>query len=270
MRAFELVKDWPVSIVAVAVIDHSENLHVYGDPNAEFRLASVSKLMTAWATLIAVEDGSVRLEDEIGQPGCTLRHLLAHAGGYGFDNTEAIISPQRKRVYSNTGYEMLAERVSSATNFGFADYLDESVFRPLEMNFSQLRGSAASGVHSTLNDLVKFMSELRRPTLVANGTFFEATSSQFPDLEGLVPGLGRYNPCPWGLGPELRGTKQPHWTATRNSSSTFGHFGGSGTFLWVDPVANVACCALADLEFGGWARTHWPIFGDAVLDELGR
>lgn len=270
MRAFELIKDWPTSTVAVAVIDHLENLHVHGDPKIEFRLASVSKLMTAWATLVAVEDGSVKLDDEIGQPGCTLRHLLAHAGGYGFDNTEAIINPERKRVYSNTGYEMIAEHVSMATEFRFADYLDESIFRPLEMSSSQLRGSAAKNVHSTLNDLVKLMSELRRPTLIANGTFLEATSSQYPDLEGLVPGMGRYNPCPWGLGPELRGSKQPHWTASRNSSSTFGHFGGSGTFLWVDPVANVACCALADLEFGDWARTHWPVFGDAVLAELGR
>lgn len=270
MRAFELVQDWPVSTVSVAVIDHHDDLHVYGDTKAEFHLASVSKLMTAWATLVAVEDGSVALDDQVGQPDCTLRHLLAHAGGYGFDNAEAIINPDRKRVYSNTGYEMIAEHVSSATKFGFADYLDESVFRPLGMNSSQLRGSAARDVQSTLDDLIKYMGELRRPTLIANSTYLEATSSQYPDLEGLIPGMGRFNPCPWGLGPELRGTKQPHWTATRNSSSTFGHFGGSGTFLWVDPVANVACCALADLEFGEWARTHWPIFGDAVLAELGR
>lgn len=270
MRAFELVQDWPVSTVAVAVIDHSENLHLYGDPQAEFRLASVSKLMAAWATLVAVEDGSVNLEDEIGQPGCTLRHLLSHAGGYGFDSKEAIINPERKRVYSNTGYELIAEHVSSATKFGFADYLDESVFKPLGMNSSRLSGSAARDVNATLGDLVIFMGELRRPTLIASSTFLDATSSQYPELEGLVPGVGRFNPCPWGLGPELRGAKQPHWTATRNSSSTFGHFGGSGTFLWVDPVANVACCALADLEFGEWSLTHWPIFGDAVLTELGR
>ncbi|MHB1089878.1 MAG: serine hydrolase domain-containing protein, partial [Ilumatobacteraceae bacterium] len=247
-----------------------ENLHVYGNTSGEFRIASVSKMMTAWATLVAVEDGSVNLDDQIGQPGCTLRHLLAHAGGYGFDSTEAIISPARKRVYSNTGYEMIAKHVSTATQFEFADYLNESVFQPLGMSSSQLRGSAAKDVHSTLDDVVKFMSELRKPTLIANSTFIEATSSQYPDLDGVVPGFGRFNPCPWGLGPELRGNKQSHWTATRNSSATYGHIGGSGTFVWVDPVANVACCALADREFGDWARTYWPLFGDAVLTELGR
>lgn len=270
MRAFELVRDWPVSTVAVMVIDQHENFHLYGDTDAEFRLASVSKLITAWATLVAVEDGSVSLTDEIGQPDCTLRHLLAHAGGYGFDSTEAIIRPARKRVYSNTGYEMVAEHVAAATHLGFADYLHESVFQPLGMSSTQLSGSAAKDVHSTLDNVGKFMLELRKPTLITSPTLVEATSSQYPDLDGVVPGYGRFNPCPWGLGPELRGNKQPHWTATRNSSSTYGHFGGSGTFVWIDPVANVACCALADREFGDWARTHWPIFGDAVLAELGR
>lgn len=270
MRAFELVRDWPVSTVAIAVIDHRDELHVYGNTNAEFCIASVSKTMTAWATLIAVEDGSANLDDEIGQPGCTLRHLLAHAGGYGFDSTEAIIGPACKRVYSNTGYEMIAEYISTATQFEFVDYLNESVFQPLGMNSSQLRGSAAKDVHSTLDDLAKFMGELRKPVLIANGTFIEATGSQFPDLDGVVPGFGRFDPCPWGLGPELRGHKQPHWTATRNSSSTFGHIGATGTFVWIDPVANVACCALADREFDEWARIHWPVFGDAVLAEFGR
>lgn len=270
MRAFELVRDWPVSTVAVAVIDHNDTLHVFGNTNAKFTLASVSKVMTAWATLIAVEDGSVSLDDEVGQPGCTLRHLLAHAGGYGFDSAEPIIGPGRKRVYSNTGYELIAEHVSNATQFAFADFLNESVFQPLGMNTSELRGSAAKDVICRLDDLAIFLHEIRQPTLIARSTFAESTSSQFLDLDGVVPGFGRFDPCPWGLGPELRGNKQPHWTATRNSSSTYGHFGGSGTFAWVDPVANVACCVLADREFGDWARTHWPKFGDAILTELGR
>ena len=45
-------------------------------------------MLTAWAVLIAVEEGVVGLEDAVGQPGCTLRHLLAHAGGYPFDGPD--------------------------------------------------------------------------------------------------------------------------------------------------------------------------------------
>jgi CubicO group peptidase (beta-lactamase class C family) len=90
---------------------------------------------------------------------------------------------------------------------------------------------------------------------------------QFPQLEGVVPGLGRFDPCPWGLGPEIRGTKTPHWTAPHGSAATWGHFGGTGTFLWVDPVADVACVMLANREFTEWGLDYWPQFNEAVLAE---
>jgi CubicO group peptidase (beta-lactamase class C family) len=54
----------------------------------------------------------------------------------------------------------------------------------------------------------------------------------------------------------------------RVSRRAFGHFGGSGTFLWVDPVAGVACGCLTDLEFGSWALDAWPRLSDAVLAEV--
>jgi CubicO group peptidase (beta-lactamase class C family) len=56
---------------------------------------------------------------------------------------------------------------------------------------------------------------------------------------------------------------------SRASPRAFGHFGGSGTFLWVDPDAGVVCAALTTREFDDWAKEAWPRFSDAVLDELG-
>jgi len=212
----------------------------------------------------------VSLDDAVGQEGCTLRHLLAHAGGYGFDNGAPIISPGSKRVYSNTGFEMLATYVSSKVGMDFDEYLFESVFAPLGMSSSELLGSPAADIYSTISDLALFAAELRTPKLLARSTYIEATTPQFGELEGVVPGVGRFDPCPWGLGPEIHGAKTPHWMATRNSASTFGHFGGTGTFIWIDPVANVACIALSDREFGDWAKDAWPQFGDTVLNELGR
>jgi CubicO group peptidase (beta-lactamase class C family) len=84
----------------------------------------------------------------------------------------------------------------------------------------------------------------------------------------VLPSFGRMEPNDWGLGFELRDAKSPHWTGTRNSPRTFGHFGASGTFLWVDSAAGVACGVLTDLEFGDWAKTAWPELSDAVLAEL--
>jgi CubicO group peptidase (beta-lactamase class C family) len=88
---------------------------------------------------------------------------------------------------------------------------------------------------------------------------------QFPGLAGVLPDFGRFDPNDWGLGFELRDAKSPHWTGARNSPRTFGHFGGSGTFLWVDPDASVALGVLTNLDFGEWAKEAWPRLSDAVL-----
>ena len=77
-------------------------------------------------------------------------------------------------------------------------------------------------------------------------------------------------PLDWGLGFELRDDKAPHWTGSRNSPRTFGHFGGSGTFLWVDPEPGIALGFLGDLPFDDWsddAKRLWPPLSDEVLAE---
>jgi len=265
---FGAVAEWPVGVACAAVMLPDGSFHRHGDDAMTFRLASVSKLMTAWAALIAVEDGSLALDAPLDEGG-SLRHLLAHAGGYGFDAPRPVSAPGRHRGYSNTGYERIADLVASATGFVFADYLAESVFQPLGMAGASLRGSAARDVHATLDDVVRFVTEMRSPRLLARATVADAVAPQFPDLNGIVPGVGSFSPCPWGLGPEVHGDKYPHWMPARASRSTFGHFGGSGTFVWVDPVANVACLALTDREFGSWALEAWPAFGAAVLSEAG-
>lgn len=106
------------------------------------------------------------------------------------------------------------------------------------------------------------------PTVIASETLAEATTVAFPRLVGVLPGFGRQEPNDWGLGFELRDRKSPHWTGRRNSPRTFGHFGRSGSFLWVDPDARLACASLADRDFGGWAADAWPALSDAVLAEV--
>jgi CubicO group peptidase (beta-lactamase class C family) len=102
---------------------------------------------------------------------------------------------------------------------------------------------------------------------VAAETLDEARSVQFPGLDGILPGFGRQEPNDWGLGFELRDAKAPHWTGARNSPGTYGHFGRSGTFLWVDPDADLALACLTDRAFGDWAVEAWPRLSDAVLAE---
>ncbi len=270
MKALRLIDTWPVETAAAAVIRPDGSTDTAGDQQHTFRIASVAKTITTWACLVAVEEGIVSLDQPVGQPGCTLRHLLSHAGGYAFDGSEPIARPERNRIYSNTGIEMAAVTVAEAAGIAFERYLNEAVLHPLGMTATSLKGSPAHRMWSSAADLVHFAAETRAPTLISAATVADATTPQFADLNGVVPGIGRFAPCPWGLGFEIRGSKHPHWTGAMNSPATFGHFGGAGTFMWVDPAVGVACLALTDRPFDEWsdeALHMWSAFSDSVLAE---
>jgi CubicO group peptidase (beta-lactamase class C family) len=265
--ALRQIDGWEVANAAVAVLGRDGEIDSRGDRDRVFRLASVTKLMTALACLVAAEEGVVDLDEPAGPPGSTIRHLLAHASGLPFDGDgPPIAKPGRRRIYSNAGFETLARVVARRAEMPFEEYLRGAVFAPLGLR-AELRGSPAAGVDASLEDVVRFARELQAPTLVAAETLAEATSVQFPGLGGVLPGIGRYDPLDWGLGFELKDAKPGHWSGNRTSARAFGHFGGSGTFLWVDPAAGVACACLTDREFGPWALDAWTRLSDAVLDE---
>jgi CubicO group peptidase (beta-lactamase class C family) len=266
LEALRQVDGWPSRTAAVGVARAGEVKAVHGPGDVVLRWASVTKLVTALATLVAAEEGVVDLDEPAGPEGSTVRHLLAHASGLPFEPSGPMGKPGQRRVYSNVGFETLAEHVAARAEIPFAEYMSAGVFEPLGMK-ADLRGSPASELHGTLDDLLLLARELQAPTLVAAETLTEATSVQFPGLAGVLPDFGRFDPNDWGLGFELRDGKSPHWTGTRNSPQTFGHFGGSGTFLWVDPDANLALACLTDLEFGDWSKEAWPVLSDAVIAE---
>jgi CubicO group peptidase (beta-lactamase class C family) len=258
------VDDWPAQRTAVGVLRDGEVVATHGPTGEAFRWASVTKLATGTAVLIAAEEGVIDLDQPAGPPGSTVRHLLAHASGLPFEGDVPIARVGERRIYSNGGFEALADELARSAEMPFADYLRATVLEPLGLSV-ELRGSPAAGLHGTLDDLLRFGAELQRPTLVAPETLAEATSVQFPGLVGVLPDVGRMEPNDWGLGFELRDAKSPHWTGTRNSPRTFGHFGGSGSFLWIDPEAGLALASLGDLDFGPWALDVWPKLSDAVL-----
>jgi CubicO group peptidase (beta-lactamase class C family) len=264
VEALRQVDAWPAPTVAVVVVREGEISATRGPRDRMLRWASVTKLVTALATLVAAEEGVVDLDEPAGPEGSTVRHLLAHASGLPFEPGGPIGRAGHRRVYSNVGFETLAEHVAARAEMPFDEYLATGVLRPLGMQ-AELRGSPASELFGTLDDLLLLVCELQRPTLITGETLAEATSVQFPGLAGVLPDFGRFDPNDWGLGFELRDDKSPHWTGSRNSPRTFGHFGASGTFLWVDPDAGLALGCLTDLDFGDWAKEAWPAVSDAVL-----
>ena len=268
MQALRQIDTWDVPFAAAGVTRADATVATRGETGRAVRLASLSKPVAALATLVAAEEGVVDLDEAAGPPGATVRHLLAHASGLPFEGDSPIARPGRRRIYSNEGFRVLGDHLAGRADMPFPDYVRAAVVEPLGLSLDP-SGHPGAGMHGSLDDVLALGRELLAPRLVADETHEEMTSVQFPGLDGVLPDYGRFRPLDWGLGVELKGEKAGHWSGALTSSRTFGHFGGSGTFLWVDPDRGIACGGLTTRGFGDWAKEAWPRLSDAVVRELG-
>jgi len=134
-------------------------------PATNFRLASLTKQMTATAIMLLAADRTIAYDDDVtkwvtGLPayarGVTIRQLLSHTGGLP-DYEDFVPDSQTAQVhdrdipalvshspaprfaegtryeYSNTGYALLALVVERASGKPFDDFLHARIFRPLGM-----------------------------------------------------------------------------------------------------------------------------------------
>ena len=274
MSALGQIKGWAsefgVPNTTALVRSSGRVLETHGDVDRVFRLASVTKLLSCYAVMVAVQEEAVGLDDEAGPPGSTVRHLLAHASGYGFESGAGTLGPPgSRRTYSNQGIEVLTAHLASVTGIDFGTYLSEAVLEPLSMRSTELRGSSASGIWGTAGDLSAFAAELLNPRLLEPELFATTVQVQFPGLSGVLPGVGRFDPLDWGLGFERNFGRTGHWAGPMPSRDSFGHFGGTGTFLWTDPQRGIACICLSDRDFGAWALEAWPRLSTAVVQAYG-
>lgn len=258
-----------MTTVAAAHVGPDGAITRVGPTDRPFDLASVTKLLSALAVLVAHEEGTLPLDEVVTAEGATTADLLAHAGGVAPDDRRTLSPPGTRRIYSTAGYEILADEVAARAGIAFATYLHEAVCEPLAMTTTVLDGSAGAGARGSVEDLLALVDGWRRPRVIDAVTLTRATRPHRPELAGVLPGFGRHDPEPWGLGPEIRGDKSPHWTGTANSPATYGHFGRSGTFLWIDPLADHALVVLTDEPFGEWAVRAWPVLADGVLAATG-
>ena len=256
--------DWPVGSAAAAVIGPVGVLDIVGDGRS-YPWASVTKVITALTVLDGTFEGVVGLDDAVGPPGSTLRHVLSHAAGLAIDSDQILARPGTRRVYSNRGIDLAANHLEQRTGRPFAEELTERVLDLLGTTGTTLAGSPAHGAIGPITDLAALAADLLNPTLLLPNVVSLASAVAFPGLGGVLPGFGRQAQNDWGLGCEIRDHKTPHWTAPGNSPATFGHFGQSGSFIWVDPDAQLACVSLSDTPFGPWAVEVWPRLSAAVL-----
>ncbi|MDO5710896.1 MAG: serine hydrolase domain-containing protein [Micrococcales bacterium] len=263
------VAQWPVDSASVAVVDRDGIVAMYDDKQRH-RWASVTKIASSLTILDGCAEGVISLDDPLGPPGATLRHLLAHASGLSPDSDESAFGVERRRVYSDRGIDLAAEHLAHATGQEFRQELDDRVLELLDLDDTEFVGRPAHGMVGPITDLAALARELLEPQLLLPQVVAMASTIAYPGLDGVLPGFGLQRPNDWGLGFEIRGHKSPHWTAPENSPATFGHFGQAGSFLWVDREAEVACVSLSDRAFGKWAARVWPPLSSKVLSAYGR
>jgi CubicO group peptidase (beta-lactamase class C family) len=114
------IEEWGAEHAAAGVVGADGVVARYGNEEHPFRWASVTKLLTATAVLVAAEEGILDLDEAAGPPGSSVRHLLAHASGLPFEGDEPIARPGRRRIYSNAGYEAAAAHIAERAGMPFA------------------------------------------------------------------------------------------------------------------------------------------------------
>lgn len=143
-------------------------------PQHSFQLASVTKQFTAVAILILKQKGSLTLKDSVTKfypdfpyKNITIEMLLNHTSGLpnymwllehkwdkkrAPDNKDLIellakhklslyFKPGSRYNYSNTGYAVLASIIEKAGHKRYAEFLNDNIFEPLNMNQTFVGGS---------------------------------------------------------------------------------------------------------------------------------
>src|ERR1700722_11747827 len=144
MGALDLVAGWPVETAAVGVVPvgatpppaggrRPDPADSVGPLKRPFPWASVTKPATALAVLVAVEEGSLTLDEPAGPEGSTVRHLLAHASGLGPEPGPPRPRRGTPRISSKPGSPLRGRLIGDRAGMPFARYLHEGLLEPLGM-----------------------------------------------------------------------------------------------------------------------------------------
>jgi CubicO group peptidase (beta-lactamase class C family) len=239
--------------------DQVETIFHYGDVDDVRPLASVTKALCAVALGTVASSSPDFYERPTEIPGATIAHLLSHASGLGLELDSPRKPVGEQRIYSNAGIDLA---VSYATAEPVA-WLEGAVLGPLGMTTTQLVDRPSAGAKGSAQDLAAFAGEILLPSLRSEYVVEQMETPFLADLSGIVPGFGRFTPCPWGLGLEIRGEKQ-HWMGEWPADSV-GHFGQSGALVLANRRAGVAVVATSTEPFGPWAREAWPLWTSNVF-----
>lgn len=210
-------------------------------------------------------------------------------------------APAGKRVqYSNVGYGLLALAVERRTEQAFPAALRDLVLGPLGISatlgseppraparLAGVRGPHAdtelesfnspfwrslalpwAGLVTDAAGAIALVRAFRGGQLLSAELGAEATRDQTGGLSGGFIEPLFWEPCPWGLGPEVRGQKSPHWVAPAAGPDSFGHSGASGCLAWYVPASDTAFAILgARTADSGWLLRRAPAICAAILGQ---
>ncbi len=242
-----------------------ETVATEGDRERIYDWASLSKLVVAVAVGIEHDWQYLKLDAPIGPANSTVSDLLAHASGVGIDASAPTQPVGQRRIYSTYGYDLLVKRIVKERPP--LEWLNDRLLAPVGMNDVTDAGSVTAGLRGSLASAEALATTWLRGDLLSPDTFKRMRTAYLPELNGVVPGFGSFSPCPWALGPEVKGTKD-HWMGSEWPATSYGHFGKSGALLLVDPVAAVAIVALSSEAFGPWAVDLWPTWTNEMHRRL--
>lgn len=237
-----------------------ERVSEQGDLDEVRPWASVSKMAVSMAFGVEMDWGFHTYGEIVGPRGANFANLLSHSSGLGLEEGDPLVPIATKRVYSNYGVDYAVNAVVGENPP--ANWLDDRIFRPLGMSSTKLLGRPSAGVSGSTNDLATMAVAWLRPDIITAETRERLTRVYLPDLAGIVPGFGRFTPCPWGMGPEVRGDKE-HWMGGWPPTS-FGHFGQSGSLMLVNVDEGIGVVATSSEPFGPWAVSLWPTWTSAM------
>jgi CubicO group peptidase (beta-lactamase class C family) len=202
------------------------------------------------------------------------------------------------------GYGLLAIMVERTLGRELKDALADLVIRPLGIDaffgiepdrqpvvVSDVRGTYAGTAHEPFNTQSWYRRALpwsglmttamgalalarafqpARAALVVKATAADATRNHNDDLSGGFVAPLVWKTCWWGLGPDLRDSKSPHWTPSNASVFTFGHAGASGTLVYLDPERDVVWTILGTRTAdNGWLLLAGPAIASPILASPG-
>lgn len=231
-----------------------------GDLSVVRPWASVSKMAVSLAFGVENDWELHKFTETLGPRGATIANLLSHSSGLGLEPGDPVSDVATRRVYSNYGYDYAVHAIIGSNSP--ENWLDNRIFRPFGMTSTKLEGRPAAGVRGSTDDLLRLAVAWLRPDAIARETRNQMITPYIAALDGVVPGFGRFSPCHWGLGPEIRGQKE-HWMGDWPAKS-FGHFGQSGAMMLLNAEEHIGLVATSTEAFGPWAVGLWPQWTSAM------